>query len=202
MIKNGYPLPLIADILDRVGKRKVFMELDLRWRYNNIRIKEGDKWKIVFTMHIGPYKPTVMYFGLTNSSATFQTMMNDLFCNLINQGDTATFIDNILVATDTEEGHDKLVEEVLKRLEENDLFVKLEKCKWKVREVEFLEVVIEPKGVKMQREKVEGVLNWPVPRNVKEVQKFLGFANYYRRFIKDFARIAAPLHMLVRKEQK
>jgi len=94
------------------------------------------------------------------------------------------------------------VEEVLKRLEENDLFVKLEKCKWKVREVEFLEVVIEPKGVKMQREKVEGVLNWPVPRNVKEVQKFLGFANYYRRFIKDFARIAAPLHMLVRKEQK
>jgi len=202
MIKNGYPLPLIADILDRVGKRKVFMELDLRWRYNNIRIKEGDKWKIVFTMHIGPYKPTVMYFGLTNSSATFQTMMNDLFCNLINQGDTATFIDNILVATDTEEGHDKLVEEVLKRLEENDLFVKLEKCKWKVREVEFLEVVIEPKGVKMQREKVEEVLNWPVPRNVKEVQKFLGFANYYRRFIKDFARIAAPLHMLVRKEQK
>ena len=202
MIKNGYPLPLIADILDRVGKRKVFMELDLRWRYNNIRIKEEDKWKIVFTMHIGPYKPTVMYFGLTNSSATFQTMMNDLFCNLINQGDTATFIDNILVATDTEEGHDKLVEEVLKRLEENDLFVKLEKCKWKVREVEFLEVVIEPKGVKMQREKVEGVLNWPVPRNVKEVQKFLDLTNYYRRFIKDFARIAAPLHMLVRKKQK
>jgi len=202
MIKNGYPLPLIADILDRVGKRKVFMKLDLRWRYNNIRIKEGDKWKIVFTMHIGAYKPTVMYFGLTNSPATFQTMMNDLFCNLINQGDIAIFIDNILVATDTEEGHNKLVEEVLKRLEENDLFVKLEKCKWKVREVEFLGVVIGPKRVKMQREKVEGVLNWPAPRNVKEVQKFLGFANYYRRFIKDFARIAAPLHMLVRKEQK
>jgi len=80
-------------------------------------------------MHIGAYKPTVMYFGLTNSPATFQTMMNDLFCNLINQGDIAIFIDNILVATDTEEGHNKLVEEVLKRLEENDLFVKLEKCK-------------------------------------------------------------------------
>ena len=129
IIKNGYPLPLIADILDRVGKRKVFMKLDLRWRYNNIRIKEGDKWKIVFTMHIGAYKPTVMYFGLTNSPATFQTMMNDLFCDLINQGDTATFIDGILVATDTEEGYDELVEEVLMRLEENDLFVKLEKCK-------------------------------------------------------------------------
>jgi len=110
-------------------------------------------------MYIGAYEPTVIYFGLTNSSTTFQTMMNDLFRDLINQGDMATFIDDILVAIDMEEGHNKLVEEVLKRLEENDLFVKLEKCKWKVREVEFLEVVISPKGVEMQREKVEGVLN-------------------------------------------
>jgi len=94
------------------------------------------------------------------------------------------------------------VEEVLKRLEENNLFVKLEKCKWKVREIEFLEVVIGPKGVEMQKEKIEGVLNWPAPRNVKEVQKFLGLANYYRRFIKDFTRIAVPLHVLVRKEQR
>jgi len=153
-------------------------------------------------MHIRAYKPIVMYFGLTNSPTTFQTIVNDLFRDLINQGDTATFINNILVATDTEEGHDKLVEEVLKRLEENNLFVKPEKYKWKVREVEFLEVVINPKEVEMQREKVEGVLNWLAPRNVKEVQKFLGLANYYRRFIKDFAKIAAPLHVLVRKEQK
>jgi len=103
---------------------------------------------------------------------------------------------------DTEEGHNELVEEVLKRLEENDLFVKPEKCKWKVREVEFLEVIISPKGVEMQKKKVEGVLNWPVPRNVKEVQKFLGLANYYRRFIKNFAKVAVLLHVLVRKEQK
>jgi len=143
-----------------------------------------------------------MYFGSTNFPATFQTIMNDLFRDLINQGDTVIFIDDILVATDTEEGHNKLVEEVLKRLEENDLFVKPEKCKWKVREIEFLGVVIGPRGVEMQKEKVEGVLNWPAPRNVKEVQKFLGLANYYRRFIKDFAKIAAPLHVLVRKEQK
>jgi len=128
--------------------------------------------------------------------------MNDIFWDLINQGDTATFIDDILVATDTEEEHDELVEEVLKRLEENDLFVKPEKCKWKVREVEFLGVVIGLKGVEIQKEKIEGVLNWPAPRNVKEVQKFLGLANYYRRFIKDFTRIVAPLHVLVRKEQK
>ena len=94
-------------------------------------------------------------------------MMNDLFRDLINQGDMATFIDDILVATDTEEGHDKLVEEVLRRLEENNLFVKLEKCKWKVREVEFLGVVISPKRVEMQKEKVEGVLSWLVPRKYK-----------------------------------
>jgi len=179
-IKNEYPLLLIADILDRVRKRKIFMKLDLRWGYNNIRIKEGDEWKAVFTMHIGAYEPTVMYFGLTNSPATFQMMMNNLFQDLINQGDMVTFIDDILVATDAEEGHDELVEEVLKRLEENDLFVKPEKCKWKVREVEFLGVVIGPKGVEMQKEKVEGVLSWLAPKNIKEVQKFLGLANYYR----------------------
>ena len=138
----------------------------------------------MFTTHIGAYEPTVMYFGLTNSPAIFQTIINDLFRDLINQGDTTTFIDDILVATDTEERHDKLVEEVLKRLEENDLFMKPEKYKWKVREVEFLEVVIGSREVEMQKEKVEGVLNWLAPRNVKEVQKFLGLVNYYRRFIK------------------
>jgi len=135
-------------------------------------------------MHIGAYEPTVMYFGLTNSPTTFQTIMNDLFRDLINQGDTVTFINDILVATDTKEGHDELVEEILKRLEENDLFVKPEKCKWKVREVEFLGVVTGPRGVEMQKEKVKGVLNWLVPRSIKEVQKFLGLAKYYRRFIK------------------
>jgi len=152
--------------------------------------------------HIEAYEPTVMYFGLTNSPTTFQTMMNDLVQDLINQEDTVTFIDDILVATDTKEGHDELVGEVLKRLEENDLFVKPEKCKWKVREVEFLGVVIGPKGMEMQKEKVERVLSWLAPRNIKKLQKFLGLANYYRRFIKNFARIAAPLYVLVRKEQK
>ena len=95
-----------------------------------------------------------------------------------------------------------MVKEVLRKLEENDLFVKPEKYRWKVREVEFLGVIIDPKGVKMQKEKVEGVLNWPTPKNVKEVQKFLELANYYRMFIKNFTKIATPLHVLVRKEQK
>ena len=167
-----------------------------------MRIKEDDEWKAAFTMHIGAYKPMVMYFGLTNSPATFHTIMNDLFQDMINQRNMATFIDNIIVATDTEKGHDKLVEKVLKRLEENNLFIKPEKCQWKVKEIEFLGIVIGPQGVEIQKKKVNRVLSWPVPKNVKEVQKFLGLANYYRQFIKDFTRIAAPLHLLVRKEEK
>jgi len=129
-------------------------------------------------------------------------MMNDLFHNLINQGNMATFIDDIIVAIEMEEEHDEVVEEVLKQLKENNLFVKPEKYWWKVKEVEFLEVVIELKRVKMQKEKVEGVLNWPMLRNIKEVQKFLGLANYYRQFIKDFVKLVVPLHVLFRKEEK
>ena len=121
---------------------------------------------------------------------------------MVNQRTTAIFINDIIVATETEEGHNEVVEEVLKWLEENNLFVKPEKCKQKVREIEFLEVVIGPKGVEMQKKKVEGVLNWSVPPNIKEVQKFLGLANYYWQFIKDFARVAALLYLLVRKEEK
>ena len=101
-----------------------------------------------------------------------------------------------------EEEHDELVEEIVKRLAENDLYVKLEKCKWKVKEVEFLGVVIGPEGIKMKKEKVKGVLEWPIPKCVKDIQKFLGLANYYRRFIEGFAMVARPLHDLVKKDKK
>jgi len=113
-IKNSYPLPLISELIDSMGTKKVFTKMDLRWGYNNVRIKEGDEWKVVFTIHLGSFEPTVMYFGLTNSPATFQAMMNNLFRDMINKGDVTTFIDNVLVATETEEGHDKIVEEVLR----------------------------------------------------------------------------------------
>jgi len=137
-----------------MGTKKVFMKMDLRWGYNNVRIKEGDEWKVVFTTHLGLFEPTVMYFGLMNSPATFQAMMNDLFRNIINKRDVVTFIDDVLVVTETEEGHDKIVEEVLRRLEENDLYVKPEKCVWKVREIGFLRVIMGPEGFKIEKEKV------------------------------------------------
>jgi len=201
-IKNNYPLPLISDVLENIGMKKVFTKMDLRWGYNNVRIKEGDEWKAVFMMLEGLFEPTVMFFGLTNSPATFQAMMNELLRDLINTGKVAVFIDDVIIGTETEEGHDEIVAEVVRRLEENNLYVKLEKCKWKVREVGFLGVVIELEGIKMEEEKVKGVLDWPTSKCVKDVQKFLGLANYYRRFIKGFTSIARLLHDMVKKDQK
>ena len=153
-IKNNYPLPLILDLIDSIGKKKVFMKMDLQWGYNNVRIKEGDEWKAAFSTPEGSFKPMVMFFGLTNSPATFQAMMNDFLRDLVVEEKVAVFIDDVMIAIETEEGHDKIVEEVLKRLEENDLFVKLEKCVWKVKEVGFLGVIIGEDGVRMEKEKV------------------------------------------------
>jgi len=129
-------------------------------------------------------------------------MMNEILRDLINEGKVAAFVDNVLVETETEEKHDKIVEEVLKRLEENDLYIKLEKYVWKVRMVGFLGVVIGPNSIEIEKEKVEGVLSWPTPKNIKDVRKFLGLANYYRRFIKDFTKVARPMNMLTRKDMK
>ena len=203
-IKNNYPLPLISDIVENIGTKKVFTKMDLRQGYNNVWIKEGDEWKVAFTTPKGSFKPIVIFFGLTNSSATFQVMMNELLRDLINIGKVVAFIDNVIVGTEMKEGHDEIVAEIMKRLEENDLYVKLEKCKWKVREVGFLGVVIRPDGIKMEEEKVKGILDWPTPKYVKDMQKFLELANYYCQFIKieGFTSIVRPLHNMVKKDQK
>jgi len=128
-----------------------------------------------------------MFFGMTNSLAMFQAIMNKILRDMINEGKVAAFVDNVLVGTETEKGYDEIVEEVLRRLEENNLYIKPEKCVWKVRKIRFLGVVIGPSGIEIEKKKVDGVLSWPEPRNMKDVRKFLGLANYYRRFIKDFA---------------
>jgi len=125
------------------------------------------------------FELTVMFFGLTNSLAMFQTMMNEILQDLINTGKKASFIDDIIVGTEIEEGHNELVEEVVRRLAENDLYVKLEKCKWKVKEVGFLGVMIGLEGIKMKEDKVKEVLDWPTSKCVKNVQKFLRLVNYY-----------------------
>ena len=128
-IKNNYPLPLILDVVENIGAKKVFTKMDLRWGYNNVQIKERDEWKAAFTTSEGSFEPTVMFFGLTNSLATFQAMINKLLRDLINMGKVAAFIDDVIVGMETEEGHDEIVVEIIKRLEKNNLYVKLEKCK-------------------------------------------------------------------------
>ena len=127
----------------------------------------------------GLFEPMVMFFGLINSPATFQAMMNKLLRDLINTGKVTAFIDDVIIGTETEEGYDEIVAEVIRRLEESDLYVKPEKCRWKVREVGFLGVVIGLEEIKMEKEKVKGVLEWLIPKCVKDMQKFLGLANYY-----------------------
>jgi len=126
-------------------------------RFNNVRIKEENKWKRVFITYMGFFELTVMFFRITNSSATFQVMMNEILRDLINKGKVTAFVDDVLVETETKEGHNEIVEEILRRLEENNLYVKPEKCMWKVRKIEFLGVIIGPNRIEMKKEKVEEV---------------------------------------------
>ena len=144
---------------------------------------------MAFTTHVGSYEPVMMFFGMTNLPAMFQGMINEILRDMINEGKVAAFVDDVLVGTETEEGHNAIVEEVLRRLEENDLYVKPEKCDWKVQKVNFLGVVMGQGKIEMEEDKVAGVLNWPAPKTVRDVRKFLDLANYYRRFVKNFAKI-------------
>ena len=147
-------IALISNLIDNIGKKKMFIKMHLRWRYNNVRIKEGDELNIAFSMPEGAFELMVMFFGLTNLLATFQAMINDLLSNMIKAGVIAAFIDDVMVGIETEDEHDDIVEEVLRRMAENNPFVKPEKCVWKIVEVGLLRVVIGPDGVKMEKEKV------------------------------------------------
>ena len=113
-VKNNYPLPLITDLVDTMGSKRVFTKMDLRWGYNNVRIKEGDEWKAAFTTHVGLFEPVVMFFGMTNLPAMFQVIMNEILRDMINERKMVAFVDDMLVGTETKEGHNEVVEEVLR----------------------------------------------------------------------------------------
>jgi len=140
----------------------------------------------VFTIYIESFEPTVIFFGMINSLAIFQTMMNKILRDLVNKDKVAVFVNDVLVGTETKEEHNEIIEEVLRRLEKNDLYVKLEKYIWKVRKIGFLGVIIGSNGIKIEKEKVDGVLSWPEPKNVKDNRKFLDLTNHYKRFIKCY----------------
>ena len=197
-VKNRYPLPLTMELVDALQKARVFTTLDLRWGYHNVRIKEGDEWKAAFRTREGHFEPTVMTFGLTNAPATFQHMMNDIFKDLIGVY-VIIYLDDLLIFSENEADHEEHVKEVLRRLREHDLFCKPEKCKFRQTEVEYLGLRVSQGQIAMDPAKVKAVLEWPVPRKVKDIQAFIGFANFYRRFIQDFSRVTRPLTALVKK---
>ena len=199
-IKNRYPLPLAADIVNRLMGARYFTKFDVRWGYHNIRIKEGDEWKGAIVTNRGLFEPKVMYFGMTNSPATFQALMNAIFADLIAQGDVAVYMDDILIYSRDIKHHRKIVHIVLQRLQEYDLFLKPEKCEFEQNEIEYLGMIISPGEVKMNPGKVEAVRNWPTPTTLREVRAFIGFTNFYWRFIPQFSTTARPLHDLTKKD--
>lgn len=200
-VKNAYPLPLIADLVDKLKGSSIFTKLDLRSGYNNVRIKDGDQWKAAFKTNRGLYEPTVMFFRLCNSPATFQSMMNDIFRDMINEGWLVIYMDDMLIHSSNQHEHQVQVERVLQRLRDNDLFLKLEKCTFAAAQVEFLGAIVSHNQVAMDPVKIKGILDWPVPTTVKQVREFLGFGNFYRRFIDHYSDIAKPLNELTKKNQ-
>ena len=159
-------------------------------------MRKGDEWKAAFRTNLGLFEPTVMFFGLTNSPATFQTMMNDIFRIEINQGQVIIYLDDILIFSKTLKDHHKKVRRVMQVLRENRLTLKIEKCLFDKTEIEYLGLIISQGTIAMDPIKVEGVKDWPLPMNKCDIQSFLGFCNFYRQFIKDFSKIAKPLTSL------
>jgi hypothetical protein len=156
-VKNRYPLPLAMDIVNKLRDAKIFTKFDVHWGYHNVRIKEGDEWKAAFITNQGLFKPRVMFFGLTNLPATFQALMNTIFADLIAEGKVAVYLDDILIWSTTLEEHRKIVHEVLRRLEEHDLYLRPEKCEFEQSHVDYLGLVISPGKVSMDPVKIQAV---------------------------------------------
>ena len=169
-IPNKYPLPLISELIYDLVEKHLFSKFDIHWGYNNIHIKEGDEYKAAFKTSEGLFKPTIMFFGLTNSPATFQTMMDDIFQEEVAQGWLHIYMDDIIIATkDDKVLHELQVNHILDKLERFDLFLKPKKCKFHQREVEYLGVLISNGSVRMDPVKVQGISKWPTPLTVKDM---------------------------------
>ncbi|XP_032882245.1 uncharacterized protein LOC116976461, partial [Amblyraja radiata] len=194
-LRNKYPLPLISSAFELLKDAAVFTKLDLRNAYHLVRIRDGDEWKTAFNTPSGHYEYLVMPFGLTNAPAVFQGMVNDVLRDMLNRF-VFVYLDDILIFSPDETSHVQHVHQVLERLLLNDLFVKAEKCEFHVNTVQFLGYVVSPAGIQMDPSKVSAVATWPTPSSRKRLQGFLGFANFYRKFIRNFSVTAAPLHAL------
>ena len=195
-IRNAYPLPLISDLVNKLWDAKVFTKFDVRWGYNNVRIKDGHQWKAAFVTHRGLFEPTVMFFGLTNSPTTFQRFMNDSFCDMIAEGWLVIYMDNLLIYSPNTTLHEEHTKRVPQCMTELDLHLKLEKCKFTTDEVEYLGMIVQSGQLAMDPVKLDGIASWPTPTKVKDVRSF---ANFYRQFIPNYSNVARPLIDLTKK---
>jgi transposase InsO family protein len=200
-IKNRYPLPLIRETLMRLSKAQWFTKLDVRGAYNLIRMGEGEEWKTAFRTRYGLFESLVMPFGLTNAPADFQRFINDVLAPFLDRFTTA-YLDDILIYSNSLEEHREHVRQVLEKLSAAGLHLKPEKCEFYRREVKYLGLIVGIDGIKMDPDKVAAVSEWAVPRKVKDVRSFLGFANFYRRFVRGYSELVRPLTRLTRKEIK
>ena len=207
-VHNQYPLPLISDLIRDLSNAHIYTKLDVRWGYNNMRICGGNEAKAAFKTCYGLFEPTVMYFGLTNLLATFQTMMNFIYWDVIikhKQLGTSihVYMDDIGITTWTNmTDHIAAVHDVLRVAKEHDLYFKPEKCLFHAPSMDYLGVILEKGVTRMDLVKIVGVNNWPTPTNVTKVWWAIGFFNFYCPFMKNFTHIACPLHQLTKKEKE
>ena len=200
-VKNRYPLPLVSSLLDRLRHAKIFSKIDLRGAYNLLRIRKGDEWLTAFRSRFGHFEYLVVPFGLANAPAAFQHMMNDIFKQGLDIF-IVIYLDDILIFSRSLDEHQHHVTFVLKLLRKHRLYAKLEKCSFHTTSIEFLGFMISPAGITMAPSKTKDILSWPAPRSVIELQSFLGFANFYRKFIFNFSSITTPLTDLTKKNVK
>jgi len=198
-IKNRYPLPLLQETLMRLSKAKYFTTLDIRGAYNLVRMAEVEEWKTAFLTRYGLFESLVMPFGLTNAPSDFQALINDVLRSYLDDFCTA-FLDDIFIYSNTLEEHKEQVYKVLKALLDAGRHLKREKCHFHKQEVKYLGFIITTNGIRMDPEKVSCVLGWETRRTVTDVQCFLGFANFYKRFIKDYSKVVTPLTKMTKKE--
>uniref|UniRef100_A0A9Q8LHQ9 Transposon Tf2-9 polyprotein n=1 Tax=Passalora fulva TaxID=5499 RepID=A0A9Q8LHQ9_PASFU len=199
--KNRYPIPLIQETLERLSKAKYFTKLDVIAAFNKLRMAEGHEYLTAFRTRYGLFESLVMPFGVCNGPSTFQNFINDILQEFLDQFCTA-YIDDILVYSETKEEHREHVCKVLQKLADAGLQLDIDKCEFEKTEVKFLGLIITADGIKMDQEKIDAIVEWDAPTNVKEVQGFLGFANFYRRFIHAFSGVVRPLTKLTRKGEK
>ena len=191
-IQNRYALPRIDELFDRLHGAKVFSKLDLTSGYYQIAIKPKDRYKTAFRTRYDHYEFNVMPFGLTNASATFQTLMNDIFRDLLDVC-VIVYLDDILVYSKNKEEHEQHLRQVLQRLKDNQLYARLSKCTFFTNSIEYLGHIVDGDGLRPNPQLVQALMDFPQPRTLKELQSFLGLANYYRKFIANFSHIALPL---------